>query len=212
MSNPSCPSRPISVLAEGSSAAACVRAARLRQHYRHSRLQFAASPGLWCTLHLLLKLRSDIDSQHPCPHARCRRCMQAIYVTMFPCCECAKLLIQAGIREVIFFEDKALPVRPASAPLSGIRRAPGPCTVWQSCCFGHRISHGYMSSAMLPTCCFRIPCKAIETGGKCAHPAEYISYVVIKQRAMHMASMPLSNTKCGAPLHCTSACFVLTFP
>ncbi|KAK9837103.1 hypothetical protein WJX81_003061 [Elliptochloris bilobata] len=45
----------------------------------------------------------------------------AIYVTMFPCCECAKLLIQAGIREVVFFEDKAAPVRPASAPLSGIR-------------------------------------------------------------------------------------------
>lgn len=54
--------------------------------------------------------------------------LQAIYVTMFPCCECAKLLIQAGIREVVFFEDKALPVRPASAPLSGIRRGPGTCT------------------------------------------------------------------------------------
>ena len=27
-----------------------------------------------------------------------------IYVTMFPCNECAKLLIQAGIREIIFHE------------------------------------------------------------------------------------------------------------
>ncbi len=46
---------------------------------------------------------------------------QAIYVTMFPCCECAKLLIQAGIREVVFFENKATDPRPASAPLSGMR-------------------------------------------------------------------------------------------
>lgn len=29
-----------------------------------------------------------------------------LYVTMFPCNECAKLLIQAGIQEVIFYEDK----------------------------------------------------------------------------------------------------------
>ena len=30
----------------------------------------------------------------------------SIYVTMFPCNNCAKLLIQAGIREVIYYEDK----------------------------------------------------------------------------------------------------------
>ena len=29
-----------------------------------------------------------------------------LYVTMFPCNECSKLLIQAGIREVVFYEDK----------------------------------------------------------------------------------------------------------
>jgi dCMP deaminase len=29
-----------------------------------------------------------------------------MYVTMFPCNECAKLMIQAGIKEVIFHEDK----------------------------------------------------------------------------------------------------------
>ena len=31
---------------------------------------------------------------------------QSLYVTMFPCNECSKLLIQAGIREVVFYEDK----------------------------------------------------------------------------------------------------------
>lgn len=28
----------------------------------------------------------------------------SVYVTMFPCNECAKLLIQAGIREVVYHE------------------------------------------------------------------------------------------------------------
>ncbi len=29
-----------------------------------------------------------------------------IYVTLFPCNECAKLIVQAGIKEVIYFSDK----------------------------------------------------------------------------------------------------------
>lgn len=29
-----------------------------------------------------------------------------LYVTLFPCNECAKLIIQAGIREVVFLKDK----------------------------------------------------------------------------------------------------------
>ncbi len=29
-----------------------------------------------------------------------------IYVTLFPCNECAKLIIQSGIKEVVFLEDK----------------------------------------------------------------------------------------------------------
>ena len=35
--------------------------------------------------------------------------MQKIYVTMFPCNECAKLLIQAGVKEVIYFEVSDCP-------------------------------------------------------------------------------------------------------
>jgi dCMP deaminase len=30
----------------------------------------------------------------------------ALYVALFPCCECAKLAIQAGIREVVYLSDK----------------------------------------------------------------------------------------------------------
>ncbi|KAH7425592.1 hypothetical protein KP509_11G061200 [Ceratopteris richardii] len=33
-------------------------------------------------------------------------CGQRLYVTMFPCNECAKIIIQAGIAEVVYFTDK----------------------------------------------------------------------------------------------------------
>ena len=33
-------------------------------------------------------------------------CFPQIYVALFPCNECAKLVIQSGIREVIFLSDK----------------------------------------------------------------------------------------------------------
>lgn len=29
----------------------------------------------------------------------------AIYVTQFPCCECAKILIQSGIKKIYFLND-----------------------------------------------------------------------------------------------------------
>ena len=54
-------------------------------------------------------------------------CLQKMYVTMFPCNECSKLLIQAGIREIVYYEDKATPVRdtsPNEAPTSNIRCNP----------------------------------------------------------------------------------------
>lgn len=39
-----------------------------------------------------------------------------VYVTMFPCNECAKLMIQAGIAEIVFHEDKAQPTGETPAP------------------------------------------------------------------------------------------------
>lgn len=35
-----------------------------------------------------------------------------VYVALFPCCECAKLLIQSGIREVIYAREKDATTRP----------------------------------------------------------------------------------------------------
>ena len=29
-----------------------------------------------------------------------------LYVTLFPCCECAKLVIQSGIKEIVYISDK----------------------------------------------------------------------------------------------------------
>jgi len=31
-----------------------------------------------------------------------------LYVTMYPCCECAKLIIQCGIRAVTYYEGKSI--------------------------------------------------------------------------------------------------------
>ena len=39
----------------------------------------------------------------------------SLFVTMFPCNECSKLLIQAGIGEVVFYEDKQADADGASA-------------------------------------------------------------------------------------------------
>jgi dCMP deaminase len=30
----------------------------------------------------------------------------ALYTTLFPCCECAKLIIQAGIKQIFYSNDK----------------------------------------------------------------------------------------------------------
>lgn len=43
-----------------------------------------------------------------------------VYVTMFPCNECAKLLIQSGIKEVVYFEGKLIEsVAQSPAPATG---------------------------------------------------------------------------------------------
>lgn len=36
----------------------------------------------------------------------CASVVEQIYVALFPCNECAKLIIQSGIREVIYLSDK----------------------------------------------------------------------------------------------------------
>lgn len=65
----------------------------------------------------------------PCglTRAEAHKCPQKMYVTMFPCNECSKLLIQAGIGEIVFYEDKAAPpvryISPNEAPGNDIRWA-----------------------------------------------------------------------------------------
>ncbi|KAL6778209.1 hypothetical protein ACKKBG_A17350 [Auxenochlorella protothecoides x Auxenochlorella symbiontica] len=48
-----------------------------------------------------------------------------IYVTMFPCNECAKLMIQAGIAEVVFHEDKGTAAGGSSPAAGSAQPAPG---------------------------------------------------------------------------------------
>ena len=57
-----------------------------------------------------IKLCLVLDSMpaHRCNRKLLRRCVpQRIYVTLFPCNECAKLMIQAGIVEVVYHEVSA---------------------------------------------------------------------------------------------------------
>lgn len=61
------------------------------------------------------KKDSWLDSKYPyVVHAEPNAILNAteplddatLYVTLFPCNECAKLIIQSGIKEVVFLEDK----------------------------------------------------------------------------------------------------------
>lgn len=45
-----------------------------------------------------------------------------VFVTMFPCNECAKLMIQAGVREVVYHEDKGAAAAVESPSKDGFRR------------------------------------------------------------------------------------------
>ena len=51
----------------------------------------------------------------------------SMYVTMFPCNNCAKLLIQAGIKEVIYYEDKkrsrnTVDGKKQDSPIKGVKK------------------------------------------------------------------------------------------
>ncbi len=53
---------------------------------------------------LLIALHTAQDSDAQATMCERFMVLQRLYVTMFPCNECAKLLIQAGITEVVFYE------------------------------------------------------------------------------------------------------------
>ena len=92
-----------------------------------------------CSDHRLpwAKLSSDsnpLDTKYPyvC-HAEMNAIMNknaaslkgaTMYVTMFPCNNCAKLLIQAGITEVVYYEDKRRTKSPSSSSESSALHTP----------------------------------------------------------------------------------------
>ncbi len=67
----------------------------------------------------LSKSGSKLETKHPfVVHAEMNAILNKnnsdvagsrVYVTMFPCNECAKLMIQAGVTEIVFHEDKVQP-------------------------------------------------------------------------------------------------------
>ena len=61
--------------------------------------------------------------------------LQRLYVTMFPCNECAKLLIQAGITEVVFYEVSIAVLLPVLTLMACL------CTHVGSVCISHSHVH-----------------------------------------------------------------------
>lgn len=59
-------------------------------------LKIRIFPGIEAEMNAIINYRG---SRHELENAR-------IYVDLFPCNECAKLIIQAGITEVIYLSDK----------------------------------------------------------------------------------------------------------
>ena len=46
-----------------------------------------------------------------------------MYVTLYPCNNCAKIIIQSGLREVIYFDDKNIHKDEAKASAYMLRKA-----------------------------------------------------------------------------------------
>lgn len=78
---------------------------------------------------------------------------QRIYVTMFPCNECAKLMIQAGIAEVVFHEDKGAGAAGGSAdPAPGSIRWGGRVSAGCSAQSGPGAYRGVPAHEGVPAC------------------------------------------------------------
>lgn len=66
---------------------------------------------------------------------------QRVYVTLFPCNECAKLLIQAGIKEIIYSEDKSSAQQTPGSRTSGASGANGASGTRGASSSSHTASH-----------------------------------------------------------------------
>ena len=65
-------------------------------------IDFGATHNTAC--HLLVVCHAEMNAILNKNSADIKNC--SIYVALFPCNECSKLIIQAGIKEVIFYSDK----------------------------------------------------------------------------------------------------------
>lgn len=81
---------------------------RLHRYVCHAEMNAIMNKNAESLVGCKARLRAVLESgASSSPHVTClpRACRQ-MYVALFPCNECAKLIIQSGIREVIFVSDK----------------------------------------------------------------------------------------------------------
>lgn len=60
--------------------------------------------GKWLETKYPYVVHSELNAILNAPTTDLRGCK--IFVTLFPCCECAKAILQSGIKEVYYLEDK----------------------------------------------------------------------------------------------------------
>ena len=60
--------------------------------------------GYWLETKYPYTVHAEMNAILNAPTTNLRGCK--LYVTLFPCCECTKAILQAGINEVVYLEDK----------------------------------------------------------------------------------------------------------
>lgn len=60
--------------------------------------------GKWLDTKYPYVVHAELNAILNAPTTKLKNCK--IYVTLFPCCECAKAILQSGIKEVYYIENK----------------------------------------------------------------------------------------------------------
>lgn len=60
--------------------------------------------GEWLQTKYPYVVHSELNAILNAPNTNLKNCK--LYVTLFPCCECTKAILQSGINEIFYLEDK----------------------------------------------------------------------------------------------------------
>ncbi len=130
---------------------------------------------------------------------------QRVYVTLFPCNECAKLLIQAGIREVVYHEAKIQPpgdVVSGSASAKRGSNTPADAADAVDTVDGCAAGHIDQACAEVPGCVGAVEISPSAKAGRCASANDLDASYIASQRLLTLAGVTLRQ-------HALARCIVL---